>query len=142
MNLQTLERDFFRTLNRYVEPAVRAGLLSPRYAPGTMIVLETTGFKTGATRRTPLLATRLGRYVFISTVRGNRSFWVKNLQKDASARYYLGGKAIEAEAFLVAPGVQNLRPGSLPSAIEKITDLLAGFTANGWAFAVLKAEAK
>ena len=112
MNLQTLERDFFRTLNRYVEPAVRAGLLSPRYAPGTMIVLETTGFKTGATRRTPLLATRLGRYVFISTVRGNRSFWVKNLQKDASARYYLGGKAIEAEEQ--QPGATRAGSGGSP----------------------------
>ncbi|MCB1848305.1 MAG: hypothetical protein KDI04_13230, partial [Halieaceae bacterium] len=60
MNRQVLEREFFRMLNRVVEPAVRKGVGSPRFLPAGLIVLETVGFKTGAKRRTPLVATRLG----------------------------------------------------------------------------------
>ncbi len=139
---QTLERDFFRTLNRVVEPAVRRGLFSTRYAPGSLIVLETVGFKTRTTRRTPLLATRLGRYVFISTARGERSFWVKNLQKQPRTSYYLGGKVRGAKAFVIMPGKRYQRPGSLPAPIGRITDRLASLTENGWAFAVLKTDAR
>jgi hypothetical protein len=69
-----LERNFFRTLNRFVEPAVRKGVLSPRYAPLGLILLESTGYKSGAARNTPLLATRVGNYTFISTVRDKSPF--------------------------------------------------------------------
>lgn len=137
INRQNLEKNFFRVLNRFVEPAVRFGLGSPRFAPAGLIVLETTGFKTGITRRTPLVATRLGRYVFVSTVRGERSFWVKNLDKEAQTRYYLGGKAREAEAFVMAPGSAYQRPDTLPPLVGKITDRLAGLTEKGFAFVVL-----
>ena len=78
---QTLEREFFRMLNRVVEPAVRKGVGSPRFVPGGLIVLETVGFKTGITRRTPLVATRLHRHVIVATYRAERSFWLKNLPK-------------------------------------------------------------
>jgi len=137
INRQSLERGFFRTLNSVVEPAVRKGLGSPRFLPGGLIVLETTGFKTGATRRTPLVATRLGRFIFVSTFRGESSFWVKNLHKKSSINYYLGGKAREADAFVVMPGKDYQSPKSLPPAISKLTDLLAPYTRAGWAFAVL-----
>ena len=137
INRQSLERGFFRTLNSVVEPAVRKGLGSPRLLPGGLIVLETTGFKTGATRRTPLVATRLGRFIFVSTFRGESSFWVKNLHKKSSINYYLGGKAREADAFVVMPGKDYQSPKSLPPAISKLTDLLAPYTRTGWAFAVL-----
>ena len=142
MQRQTLERDFFRTLNHVVEPAVRRGLFSPRYAPGSVIVLETVGFKTRTTRRTPLLATRLGRYVFISTARGERSFWVKNLQKEPRIRYFQGGRVRDAEAFVMMPGKHYQRPRSLPLPITKITDQLASLTERGWAFAVLKTDTR
>ena len=134
---QSLEQKFFRGLNRFVEPAVRAGVGSPRYAPGGMIVLETTGFKSGATRRTPLLATRLGHYTLISTVRGERSFWIKNLQKDAHTRYYLGGKARDAQAFVIAPGTAYKTPQSLPAIMGWLSDKLAPLTNRGWAFVIL-----
>ena len=136
--LATIERDFFRVLNRVVEPAVKRGLFSPRHAPAGLILLETTGFKTGATRRTPLLATRLGRYVFVSTVRGERSFWVKNLQAQNRIRYFLGGRAREADAYVLSPRADGLPSATLPAPIARLADLLAPLTQAGWAFAVLK----
>ena len=137
MGLQNLERKLFGTLNRYVEPAVRKGLFSPRYAPGGLIVLETTGHKSGATRSTPLLATRLGPYLLVSTVRGERSFWVKNLLKDASVRYFLGGKAREASAYVLAAGEYRSESSGFPASVNKLMDLLAPLIGRGWAFAVL-----
>lgn len=124
-------------LNRVVEPAVRKGVGSPRFVPGGLIVLETTGHKSGAIRRTPLAATRFKGHVFISTVRGERSLWVKNLQKKPHIRYFLGGKPHSAKAFVMTPGKRYRRPKSLTPTIAKITDFLAPYTKAGWAFAVL-----
>ena len=137
MSLSKLEREFFRKLNAVVEPAVRMGIGSPRIAPGGLIVLESVGFKSGQTRRTPLAAMRLGKYVFVSTVRGERSFWVKNLQKQPRTRYYRGGSLHEARAFVVGPGKQYRRPKSLPPLIGNLTDAFAEYAPPGWALAVL-----
>ena len=134
---QKIEREFFRMLNRVVEPAVRRGIGSPRFVPGGLILLETIGFKTGTRRRTPLVAIRLGGYVFISTARGDRSFWVKNLLRKPRVQYYLAGKPRQAKAFVMAPGKRYRRPTSLPKAIGRVTDFLAPYTKAGWAFAVL-----
>ena len=134
---QRIEREFFRMLNRIVEPAVRRGVGSPRFVPGGLIVLETVGFKTGNKRRTPLAAIRLQGHVFVSTVRGERSFWVKNLHKQPRTRYWLGGKPREARAFVMMPGKRYRRPRSLPAAVGKVTDVLAPYTRAGWSFVVL-----
>lgn len=137
MSFNRLEREFFRKLNAVVEPAVRRGLGSPRIAPGGLIVLETTGFKTGQTRRTPLAAMRLGQYILVSTVRGDRSFWIRNLQKQPRARYFRGGRQHEARAFVIAPGKRYRRPASLPPLLGRLTDAFAEHAPEGWALAVL-----
>ena len=137
MAVNKLEREFFRKLNALVEPAVRRGLGSPRIAPAGLIVLESVGFKTGQPRRTPLAAMRLGSYVFVSTVRGERSFWVKNLQKQPRTRYFRGGREHEAKAFVIAPGKRYQRPKSLPALLGLLTDAFAQRAPDGWAMAVL-----
>ena len=137
MSLNKLEREFFRKLNAVVEPAVRKGVASPRIAPAGLIVLESTGFKSGQIRRTPLLAMRLGQYVFVSTVRGERSFWLKNLQKQPLTRYFRGGREHDTKAFVVAPGKRYQRPKTLPPLIALFTDAFAERAPDGWAMAVL-----
>jgi deazaflavin-dependent oxidoreductase (nitroreductase family) len=137
VSLSKLEREFFRKLNALVEPAVRKGVASPRIAPAGLIVLESTGFKSGQPRRTPLAAMRLGKYVFVSTVRGERSFWVKNLQKQPRTRYFRGGREHETKAFVIAPGRRYKRPKSLPPLIGLLTDAFAERAPDGWAMAVL-----
>ena len=137
---ESLERDFFRSLNRVVEPAVRLGVGSPRWLPAGLIVLESTGFKSGLKRRTPLWSLRLGRYTMVSTVRGDRSFWVKNLSKRPAVRFWRGGREIPARAFVVAPGKTFRRPTSLPAWLRELTAQLQPLTQKGWAFAILSPQ--
>ena len=137
MNFTQFEREFFRKLNAVVEPAVRRGVASPRLAPAGLIVLESTGFKSGLVRRTPLVAMRLGNYVFVTTARGQRSFWVKNLIKQPRTRYFRGGKPQDAKAVVVAPGKRYRRPKSLPPWAAWFTDTFAEYAPSGGALAVL-----
>jgi hypothetical protein len=137
LDQKKLEREFFRRLNSVVEPAVRLGIGSPRCLPAGLILLESTGFKSGQTRRTPLLATRILGHVVVSTVRGDSSFWVKNLQKKPGTTYWRGGREQKAKAFVMMPGKRYRSPQSLPDSLRKLTDLLAPLTEKGFAFAVL-----
>ncbi|NND68610.1 MAG: nitroreductase family deazaflavin-dependent oxidoreductase [Halioglobus sp.] len=132
-----LERQFFRTLNSIVEPLVRTGVLSSRLAPGTLVVLESTGYLSGEPRRTPLLATRLGRYCLLSTFRGERSFWLRNLEARPEAILFLGGRQRAATCrALVAPGME-FEEGELPTAVRRLAKALQTLTSRGWAFAIV-----
>ncbi len=134
---RSLELEFFRMLNRVVEPLVRSGVGSPRIVPSGFIVLETVGRKTGTLRRSPLAATRLGRFVVVATFRGTRSQWVRNLSAHPRTRYWLGGKAHDSRAFVMVDGKRFRVPKSLPSGMQKVVRFLAPYTKAGWAFAVL-----
>ncbi|MET0659418.1 MAG: nitroreductase family deazaflavin-dependent oxidoreductase [Steroidobacteraceae bacterium] len=136
----SIEVQFFRTLNRVIEPMVRAGIGSPRIVPSGFIVLETRGRKTGRVRRTPLAATRIAQHVFVGTFRGERSQWIRNLAATPSARYWLGGKPRDATAFLIYEGRRFRIPKSLPVAVQAVARLMAALTKAGWAFAVLRPQ--
>ncbi len=124
-------------LNRVVEPSVRAGFASPRIVPGGLVVIETTGRKSGRRVRTPLAATRICGHVVVGTFRGRRSQWVQNLAAHPAARYWLGGKPRDAVAFVVQADKPIRPPRSLPPALRQTLRFLAPYTLAGWAFAVL-----
>ena len=134
---QQFERDFFRALNSVVEPAVRRGLLSNRIAPSSLIVLESTGYLSGKSRRTPLLSNRIGRYRLISTVRGERSFWVKNLQAQPQVQYFIGGQERSSEALVIGPQFTSQALEELPAYLSPLTAALKKLAQRGWAFALL-----
>ena len=133
----SLETEFFRMLNRVVEPLVRAGVGSPRIVPGGLIVLEATGRKSGRKLRSPLVATRIGKHVIIATYRGDRSQWVRNLSAQPNVKYWLGGNERDARAFVMNQGKRFRVPKSLPSHMQRVVRFLAPYTKAGWAFAVL-----
>ncbi|MDW3179268.1 MAG: nitroreductase/quinone reductase family protein [Acidimicrobiia bacterium] len=85
-------KELFRTINRFVKPAVKAGLGSPLPVGLGAVVLESTGRKSGLAREVPVLGFRVGKKVYISTVR-ERSQWLKNLEaSDKAGVWYCGSR--------------------------------------------------
>jgi deazaflavin-dependent oxidoreductase (nitroreductase family) len=134
------EQKFFRRLNAVVEPAVRRGIASPTLLPGAMIVLESIGFKSGVQRSTPLVSFRIGRYRIVSTVRGDRSFWVKNLVKKPSVSYFLGGKRRQADAIVLMDGEAAAGEASYPRFLSGLVKLLSNRARNGVAIVILSPQ--
>lgn len=131
------ETNFFRTINRVAEPAIRAGLGSPCLWPSGLIVLETTGRQSGTARRVPVTATRLGRVILISTVRGDRSQWLRNLAVEPTLRYWLGGREHDADAIIFSPGTPLPDISALPILVRPLVPTLASLAALGMGFAIL-----
>lgn len=136
-----IEKAFFRRLNAVVEPAVRRGVGSLTLAPASLIVLETVGFKSGSRRRTPLWSVGVGPYRLVSTARGNRSFWVKNLQRESEISFYLGGRLRSANALVIVRGENgveyNRDTHALSKPLQKLAATIADYVLEGWAFALL-----
>ena len=132
------EATFFRALNEVVEPAVRAGLGSPCFWPTGVIVIESTGRHTGVTHRSPVVAAAIGEAVIVSTVRGERSQWLKNLAATPRVRYWRGGLAHEALAITFSPDTPLPDVGDMPALLRPLVPGLAFLCAGfGMGFAVL-----
>lgn len=89
-------RKLFRAISATAEPLVRRGVGSPIAGPG-LVVVETTGRRTGLPRRVPLVGLRSGDSVIVSTVRTS-SARVRNLEDDPRAEVWSGGRAWPATA--------------------------------------------
>jgi deazaflavin-dependent oxidoreductase (nitroreductase family) len=139
---RSLEVEFFRMLNRVVEPIVRRGVGSPRLAPSGFIVLETVGRRSGQARRSPLAATRIGRHMIVATFRGDRSQWVRNLAAQPRTRYWTRGAPHDARATVIRGGARTRVPASLPVPMRRVARLLQRYTRMGWAFAILSPPEK
>lgn len=136
----SVETQFFRLLNRIVEPYIRAGWASPRFVPGGLVVLETTGRRTQRRSKVPLAAIRIQDRIVVSTFRGDRSQWVKNVSANPEVRYWLRGRAQRATAHVISTAH---RPGGkrpLPARLRWLVPTLTPYTYAGWAFAVLTPE--
>lgn len=92
-----LARTVFRTLNSIVRPVVQAGGGNPLPVGGGAIVLETTGRVSGQARQVPLVATRVGGRLGVSTVRGD-SQWLRNIEADPNVTVHLCGRPRSATA--------------------------------------------
>jgi F420H(2)-dependent quinone reductase len=86
-----IARQGYRLLNRFALPAVRSGFGSPFPVGVGLVVLESTGRVSGRARQVPLVATRVGDTVRVSTVRSD-SQWLKNLEADPVAAVYQWGR--------------------------------------------------
>lgn len=90
----------FAALNSIVRPAVQGGVGNPLPVGAGPVVLETTGRRSGLPRRVPLLATRLGDTLNVSTVRTN-SLWLRNIESDGDVAVWLGGQRRPATASVL-----------------------------------------
>ena len=139
---RSVETEFFRMLNRLAEPRIRAGCVAPRLAPGGLVVLEITGRRTGRRARVPLAATRIQGHIVVSTFRGRRSQWVRNLIANPDVRVWRGGRARHARAVILAPDHRPRHASSLPAVLRWVLSFLIPYTYAGWAFAVLVPESE
>jgi deazaflavin-dependent oxidoreductase (nitroreductase family) len=121
--LSQFETEFFKTVNQFAEPLIRAGFANPLLWPTGAMVLEVTGRKSGETLRVPLLATRVGDLFVVSTYR-RRSEWVKNLAANPEARYWLGGRPYDATAFVLTGDNQSSSLDNLPPRAACLAGLL------------------
>lgn len=136
MTTAKMEQRFFRALNGVVEPAVRRGIFSSSLLPTTLIVLESVGYKSGLVRRTPLFCQQLGSHVLISTGRGKRSFWVRNVAQQGEVSYFIGGRKVLALAQVF--NAQNpAARDHLPPLLRPFTGCLNALIERGWAFTLL-----
>lgn len=90
-------RRAFSTLNAVVRPAVQAGLGNPLPIGAGAVVLETTGRRSGLPRLVPVLSTRTGDTLTVSTVRSD-SQWIRNAEADSNVAVWLGGERRAAVA--------------------------------------------
>ena len=132
-----VEQAVFRRLNAVVEPLLRRGVGSSAAVPASLVLLETTGYISGQVRSTPLWSVRLGPYRLVSTARGRRSFWVKNLQKAPEARVIVGGKEQDADAIVVTPDFDNTDDWDVTPELRRLLTALQRTARQGWAFALL-----
>ena len=130
--------EFSRTLNSVVEPLVRAGCFSPNlFAPTGLIVLETTGRRSGKPHHTPVLAMLMDSHLIVRTFRGERSEWFKNLRKNPDVAYWTRGEKKAARAVIHAPGEECQIEGLPAAAALGITAAATAVRMLGWRFAVL-----
>lgn len=119
--LTEFQKQFFSGLNTFAEPLIRAGFGNPLFWPIGAIVIETIGRKSGRRINVPVLATRIGKVVVISTVRRN-SQWLKNMAANPEVRYWLAGQPREAKASIITPDEKTSLDNLSPQ-----TDCLANF---------------
>ena len=131
----TLETDFYQALDAVLGPIASSGVAAPGVLPVGLIVLETTGWRSGRPHRTPVLATAFGNRLLVSTYRGRRSHWVQNLLRDPDLRYWTGNESHTATAYVVAPDAAL--PDSHGSPEAAMARLGCVANVSGCAFALL-----
>lgn len=93
-------RSVLQHLNPIVEPIARNALSGPHLVGPGLILLETTGRRTGVTRSRPLLSWRVGSTVYAGTVRP-KSDWIANLRAEPTSTVWLDGAPAEVDATVI-----------------------------------------
>ncbi|MCH7698296.1 MAG: nitroreductase family deazaflavin-dependent oxidoreductase [Chloroflexi bacterium] len=136
----TLETEFYQALDAVLGPIASSGVAAPGVLPAGLIVLETTGWRSGRPHRTPVLATAFGDRLLVSTYRGRRSHWVQNLLHNPDLRYWTGEESHAATACVVAPDEALPDTHSLPQAAQAWFQGVADV--SGCAFVVLSPKGR
>ena len=131
----TLEQDFYQALDSVLGPIASSGVAAPGVVPVGLIVLETTGWRSGKQHRTPVLATAFGDRLLVITYRCRKSHWVQNLIRQPDIRYWTGTESHAVTACVVAPDAVLPDGQAIP---QFAIDWLGYFAdVSGFAFVVL-----
>ena len=84
-------------------PLIELGLGNPLHVGAGPVVVETTGRRSGLTRKVPLLSGRIGSTVAVATVRPD-SLWMANLATLPQANVRLFGNNHPATASFTSFG--------------------------------------
>jgi deazaflavin-dependent oxidoreductase (nitroreductase family) len=122
-----LAAHWYRGINRLVEPLVHIGFGSPTALWPGVILVETTGRKTGRTLTVPLLATQIGDSLLVSTVR-RKSQWIKNLAAHPEVRYRKDGRLYDATAVILTPGVSTPQSTQLSSQLARLITMVRPYS--------------
>ena len=87
-----------KVFNRLVKAAVRLGLPTP-----TVVILETTGRRSGEPRRVPVTKALDGDTLWIVTEHGRRSGYVRNIEADPNVRVRVGRRWRSGRAKVLGP---------------------------------------
>jgi deazaflavin-dependent oxidoreductase (nitroreductase family) len=137
-SLSRFEADFFAGVNSVIEPYLRAGFGTPGPCANGIVLLETTGRKSGRTINIPLMAASFGDVVIVSTARARRSQWIRNVAANPEVRYWLHGRARKAKAFVIGDGESGAARNQMPLRVRAIASMLYPLTiTDAVAFAVL-----
>jgi deazaflavin-dependent oxidoreductase (nitroreductase family) len=128
---------FFSRLNQFIEPVAREGCFSPDFWPTGLILLETTGRRTGKPHLTPVLAMQMDGHVIVRTFRGERSEWFKNLRANPDVAYWTNGQRRQAWATVHTPGEECPTESLPPFAALGVAGASVAVGLMGWRFAVL-----
>ncbi len=107
-SIDAITRQAFSTLNAIVRPAVQAGFANPFPLGAGAVVLETVGRRSGLPRLVPVLSTRTGDTLTVSTVRSG-SQWIRNAEADANVAVWLGGERRDAVATVRRGALNTVR---------------------------------
>ncbi len=128
-------------MNALVAPLAQLGLGSPYPLPAGLVLLEHTGRRSGKTYKTPLLATAMGSCLLVSTFRGARAHWPKNLAVEPEAKVWLWGVPRPCRAAVLQADVDPPDVSDHPPWVRWLVD--TGFPPwvdQGWAFVILKLD--
>lgn len=112
--MRSLTRTLLTPINAVVDPLARSGWVGPPPLGVGLVLLESRGRRSGALRRRPLLAARVGSRLFVGTVR-SRSDWVANARTAGTSTLWSrrGEQRVRADVLELPMGsVTSLRAAS------------------------------
>jgi deazaflavin-dependent oxidoreductase (nitroreductase family) len=108
-----------RLFNPLVKAATNAGLAVP-----TLVILETTGRKSGRPRRTPVGKAVDGDTVWIVAEHGRKAAYVRNIEADPRVRIKIGRRWRTGTAHVMPDDDPRARQRSMPSMNATVVRLM------------------
>jgi deazaflavin-dependent oxidoreductase (nitroreductase family) len=102
-----------KVFNPLVKAAARAGLPTP-----SVVILETTGRRSGQPRRVPVTKAIEGHTLWIVTEHGNRAAYVRNIQADPNVRVRVGRRWRSGTARVLADDDWRARQRRMPNKLN------------------------